>query len=138
MNIRLLAFLSDIENALLADDPAPGDGGTWENSRVVNYGLGLAQLSLTVRAAEGGFEPRGTVSLQMYALADGTTCLKATLNWRGHEASRIISIYSKPGVDWRREARKVAAEWMGGPPPEAEVRPYPVAEERLEAAAIAG
>ena len=116
MNIRLLSFLSDFENALRADDPAPADGGNWECVRTVNYQLGLARLSLTVRTPTGGLEPRGTVMLQFHSLADGTPCLKASINWSGCDERRTIPIFSKPGVEWRSEARKTAAEWMAGPP----------------------
>lgn len=116
MHTRLLSFLTDFQNALLADDPAPADGGTWECGRLVNYQLGLARLSLAVGLPSGGREDRGTVMLQSFALADGTPCLKAMLGWTGREDARGRSIYAKPDVDWRREARQAAAEWMAGPP----------------------
>jgi len=116
MHNRLLSFLTDFQNALLADDPAPADGGTWECGRLVNYQLGLARLTLAVCPPSGGREDRGTVMLQSYALADGTPCLKALLGWAGREDTRGLSIYAKPDVDWRREARQAAAEWMAGPP----------------------
>jgi hypothetical protein len=116
MHNRLLSFLTDFQNALLADDPAPADGGTWECGRMVNYQLGLARLTLAVCLPSAGREERGIVTLQSYALADGTPCLKAMLGWTGLEESRGLSIYAKPDVDWRREARQAAAEWMAGPP----------------------
>jgi len=116
MNTRLLSFLSDFENALVADDPSPGDGGAWQTARAVNYHLGLARLTLTVAASSGPRETRGTVLLQSYALADGTPCLKAALAWAGREGQVLRSVFSKPEVDWKREARKLAAEWMAGPP----------------------
>ncbi len=114
MHTRLLSFLSDIERALAADDPSPEDG-TWETSRSVNYHQGLARLTLDVRTATG-LKPRGSVLLQGYQLADGTPCLKAALSWHGTETGAVRAIYSKPDLDWTREARKVAAEWMAGPP----------------------
>lgn len=116
MHTRLLSFLTDFQNALLADDPAPADGGTWECGRMVNYQLGLARLTLAVCLPSGGREDRGTVMIQSYALADGTSCLKAMLGWAGRKDTRGLPIYAKPDVDWRREARQVAAEWMAGPP----------------------
>lgn len=116
MHDRLLSFLSDLQNALLADDPAPGDGGSWSCGRMVNYQLGLARMTLAVDLPTGGREARGTVMLQSYALADGTPCLKAVLGWTGRENTQIRPIYARPEVDWRREARQVAAEWMAGPP----------------------
>ena len=114
MHTRMLSFLSDLERALAADDPAPDDGN-WETSRTVNYHLGLARLTLAVRTATG-LTPRGTVLLQGYQLADGTPCLKAALSWHGSESTNTRAIYHKPDINWTSEARKVAAEWMAGPP----------------------
>ena len=114
MHTRLLSFLSDIESSLAADDPAPVEGGSWDNSRTVNYHQGLARLNLNVRVAGEAPKPRGSVLLQSYALADGTPCLKAALGWVGRESTVIRAIYSKPGTDWKSEARKIAAEWMSG------------------------
>ncbi len=114
MHSRLLSFLSDIERSLHADDPAPDDG-SWETSRTVNYHLGLARLTLAVKSA-AGLTPRGSILLQGYQLADGTPCLKAAMAWHGSENSGVRAIYSKPDLNWTSEARKVAAEWMAGPP----------------------
>jgi hypothetical protein len=110
----MLSFLSDVERALAADDPAPDDG-SWETFRTVNYHLGLARLTLAVRKSND-VTPRGTVLLQGYQLADGTPCLKASLTWHGSESNVVRAIYSKPEINWTSEARKVAAEWMAGPP----------------------
>lgn len=114
MNTRLLSFLTDIERALAADDPCPEDGA-WEGSRSVNYHQGLARLTLGVRTA-AGLKPRGGIMLQGYLLADGTPCLKAALSWAGSETGAARAIFSKPDINWTSEARKVAAEWMAGPP----------------------
>jgi hypothetical protein len=114
MHTRLLSFLSDLERALMADDPAPLDG-QWETSRTVNYHLGLARLNLSVRNASG-LIARGQVLLQSYQLADGTPCLKAALSWVGTENGITRAIYSKPDINWTSEARKIAAEWMAGLP----------------------
>jgi hypothetical protein len=114
MHSRLLSFLSDIERSLAADDPAPEEG-SWETSRSVNYHLGLARLILAVRTASG-LKPRGSILLQGYQLADGTPCLKAALSWAGSESGAVHAIFSKPDINWTNEARKVAAEWMAGPP----------------------
>ncbi len=111
---RLLSFLSDIERSLAADDPSPSDG-TWSNTRSVNYHMGLARLNLGVKTTQNTLA-RGSILLQSYLLADGTPCLKAALTWTGTESSTVRAIFSKPGVNWVSEARKVAAEWMGGPP----------------------
>jgi hypothetical protein len=119
MHTRLLSFLTDVEKALAADDPAPADG-SWDNSRTINYHLGLARVMLCARTPDGRKETRGSVLLQSYALADGTPCLKAVLSWSGVESSVIRSIYTKPDLNWTSEARKIAAEWMAGPPAKAE------------------
>jgi hypothetical protein len=116
MHHRLLSFLSDLERAITADDPQPGGDGVWSGTRIVNYHLGLARLSLQVRSTTSAPQHRGVVTLQSYALADGTPCLKATLGWAGHEAVRILPVFTKPGLDWTSEARKIAAHWLAGPP----------------------
>jgi len=115
MHTRMLSFLTDIEKALAADDPSPMDG-SWENSRIINYHLGLARLTLGVKDATGKKVERGVILLQSYQLADGTPCLKAALSWTSSSASAVRAIYAKPDVNWTSEARRVAAEWMGGPP----------------------
>jgi hypothetical protein len=115
MHTRLLSFLTDVENALAADDPTPSDG-SWDTSRTINYHLGLARLTLGVRMAGQKTEVRGAILLQCYKLADGTPCLKAALTWTGNTATIVRSIYSKPDVSWTSEARKVGAEWLAGPP----------------------
>jgi hypothetical protein len=125
MHTRLLSFLSDIECSLAADDPAPSDG-TWETTRTVNYNQGLARLVLVVRLPDGKAEPRGTVMLQSYQLADDSTCLKAVMSWAGTDGTSSRSIYAKPDMSWTSEARKVAAEWMAGPP----AKPESAAEEQ--------
>lgn len=124
MNFRLLSFLSDIETSVRADDPEPGEGGAWESVRMANYHLGLARVQLSVRLPDGTNQARGSVALQNYALADGTLCLRVELGWAGRENGKTLFVYSKPGVDWLREARKAAAEWMAGPPAQADTRVY--------------
>ena len=120
MHTRLLSFLSDIECSLAADDPSPSDG-TWETTRTVNYNQGLARLVLGVRLPDKKLEPRGTIMLQSYLMADESTCLKAVLSWSGDNSKTTRSIYAKPEINWTSEARKVAAEWMAGPPAKPEV-----------------
>lgn len=123
---RLLCFFSDIERSLLADDPAP-DEGAWETSRTVNYTLDLARLALNVRHGDQSLHPRGIINLQGFTLADGTSCLKAALTWAGSSAEVMQAIYTKPGLNWTSEARRVAALWMAGPP--AVVASLPAASE---------
>lgn len=122
MHTRLLSFLTDFECSLAADDPAPSDG-SWETTRTVNYNQGLARLMLGVRLPDGKLETRGMVMLQSFLLADQATCLKAVLSWTGSESKVSRSVYAKPETSWVSEARKVAAEWMAGPPAKVEQVP---------------
>ena len=36
------------------------------------------------------------------------------LSWQGMEKIRVYSIYSKPSLDWHREAGQIAAQWLDG------------------------
>jgi hypothetical protein len=116
MHTRLISILTAIEHSLLADDPSPDDG-SWDSVRTVNYSSGIARMRLSVRDPSGALKPRGAVLLQGFRLADESTCLKATLTWHGTETSVTRSVYEKPGTDWTYEARRITAEWAGGPPP---------------------
>lgn len=141
MQSRLLSFLSDFERALLADDPSP-DEGSWQNERAVNYRTGLARVQLTVRLPDGQRRPRGVVLLQGFRLADGVSCLKAQLSWTGTESTSTHAIFTKPGCDWKSEARRLAASWMAGPPANvipvaAPATAVPALEESAVAAATA-
>jgi hypothetical protein len=122
MSNRLLTLLTEIERALIANDPSP-DGGTWDTLRLINFHQGLARLTLSVRSQEGLTSSRGTVLLQDFSLADGTQCVKASLSWTGVEKSVVYSIYSKPQLDWHREAGQIAAQWLDGHLTASEVKP---------------
>jgi hypothetical protein len=111
--MRLISFLSQIERAVLADAPA-ADGPAWTSTRMVNFHHGLARLTLTPRA--GADSAGGAILLQGFALADGSLCLKASLNWHGCEVFPMIAVYSTAQTDWRREAERIAAAWREGPP----------------------
>jgi hypothetical protein len=113
--MRLISFLTDIEKALLAESPAV-DGGAWETSRMVNFHHGLARLTLTPRPAADLPFPPGAIFLQAFALADGSLCLKASLNWRGSKAFPVMSVYSTPTMNWKLEASRIASTWLEGPP----------------------
>lgn len=118
--MRLLSFLSDIERAVIAESPAV-DGGAWETSRMVNFQHGLARLTLTPRASADLPLPGGAVFLQAFVLADGSLCLKASLNWKGSDAFPVIAVYSTPTMNWKLEAAKIASAWLEGPPAHASV-----------------
>lgn len=123
MHTRLLSFFNTIENALAADEPAPDDG-TWQTSRTINYHQGVARLSLAVLKPDHSTLPRGEIQLQSFELPDGSICLRATLGWDGSDAHATHSIYEKPGLDWKREARRIASNWLAGAPaPLAEMEP---------------
>lgn len=113
MSSRLLSLLTDIERALLANAPAP-EGGTWDTLRLVNFRQGLARLTLAVRSPSRVTSATGSILLQGFTLADGSVCLKANLSWQGTDRSAICAVYSKPGTNWRDEARQIADKWLGG------------------------
>ncbi len=113
--MRLLSFLSDIERSLLAESPT-ASGHSWEVSRMVNFHHGLARLTLKPSAGNPGDTPSGTVFLQSFTLADGSLCLKASLNWKGSEALAVVAVYSTPTLNWKNEATRIATTWLQGPP----------------------
>jgi hypothetical protein len=115
MQPRLLSFFSDIERSLEADQPSSPEG-SWQNSRTVNYFQGLARLDLGMRPSGGKIEQKGSILLQGYQLADESPCLKAALTWSGVQGTVTRSIFSNPDMSWTSEARKIAAEWLGGAP----------------------
>jgi hypothetical protein len=113
--MRLLSFLSDIERALIAESPAI-DGGAWATNRMVNFHHGLARLTLTPKAGAEGLLTGGSIFLQAFVLADGSLCLKASLNWKGSDAFPVIAVYSTPTLNWKLEASRIASAWLEGPP----------------------
>jgi len=110
--MRLLSFLTAIERSLSIDEPSPR-AGTWDNTRTINYHQRLARLTLS--AKEGGASaPLGTILLQSFGLADGSTCLKSFLRWKDNPVEVVHAIYEKPETNWEAEARAVAAIWLNG------------------------
>jgi hypothetical protein len=118
--MRLLSFISDIEKALIAESPVV-DGGAWESNRMVNFHHGLARLSLKARPGVELATTGGTIFVQAFVLADGSLCLKASLNWTGSGALPVISVYSTPATNWKLEASRIAMTWIEGPPAEAAI-----------------
>ena len=118
--MRLLSFLSDIERAVIAESPVV-DGGAWETTRMVNFQHGLARLTLTPRASADLPLSGGAIFLQAFVLADGSLCLKASLNWKGSEAFPVLAVYSTPTMNWKLEASKIASAWLEGPPAQASI-----------------
>jgi len=137
MAIRLSSFLSHVERGFSASDPIL-KGGAWDTSRTLNYNIGLGRLSLGVRPGQTLVEPLGAILVQAFDLADGSTCLKVSLSWSGHEDASDCarSIYEKPTVDWTAEASRVAATWLAGPPPKAEIARLHIAEPAEALAAV--
>src|SRR5215217_4771166 len=113
--MRLLSFISDIERALNAQSSA-ADGGKWETQRMINFHHGLARLTLKPRPEVEAVATGGTIFVQAFVLADGSPCLKASLNWKGSDALPIIAVYSTPILNWKIEASRIAAAWLQGPP----------------------
>lgn len=115
MATRLLSSLTQIEQALFKESAA-NNGPIWDVTRMVNYHHGLARMTLTPPSGAEPMQARGAIFLQSYGLADGTLCFKASLNWQGSDSFPVISIFTKPGLDWQAEAAKIAAAWLAGPP----------------------
>jgi hypothetical protein len=111
--MRLLSFLTDIEHALLADDPAPL-GGAWETSRSANYHQGVARLTLAARRPGAASTVLGAITIQEFLLADGSSCLKSFLAWEGSSEEASHAIYETANTQWTSEARRVAASWLAG------------------------
>jgi hypothetical protein len=115
--MRLLSFLTDIERAIRLETNAD-ETAIWDTARIVNFKTGLARLTLTLRETDSGM-PQGTVLVQHFDLANGSFCLKASLNWDGSEPNSIVSVYDTPLLNWKLEAVRIATAWLAGPPAEA-------------------
>ena len=119
MSLRLLSFLNDIEQALLAGAPSEGGNrseGGWEISRMANYGSHLARMTLTPREGDGTRQA-GSIFLQAFELADGVACLKASLHWKNHDRLTMLTVHAKKAADWQQQAASIARTWFSGPPP---------------------
>lgn len=114
--MRLLSFLTDIERAIRLEANA-GDTEVWNSARIVNFPAGLARLTLLAKEADSGM-PSGTVVVQHFRLANGSFCLKASLNWQNSENAQILSVYEIPTLNWKLEAGRIASAWLSGPPAE--------------------
>jgi hypothetical protein len=138
MSIRLSSFLTQVEHGLSADTPVL-KGRAWETSRTLNYQTGLARLSLGARPDAHSVEPLGTILLQAFDLADGSSCLKVSLSWAGHEDATDCarSIFERPELDWSAEASRIAATWLAGPPAQPGIANLRLAEP-VEALAAVG
>jgi hypothetical protein len=110
--MRLLSFLTAVEQSLGLDEPSP-QGGYWNNTRMINYHEGLARLALATRQGSHS-SPLGTVLVQSFHLADGSTCLKTSLKWKDNVSEVVQVIYENQKTDWLAEARTVAAAWLNG------------------------
>jgi hypothetical protein len=137
MAIRLSSFLAHVERGLSANDPVL-KGGSWDTSRTLNYNIGLGRLALSVRPGQNLAEPLGSILVQAFDLADGSTCLKVSLSWAGREDASDCarSIFEKSSVDWDAEASQVAASWLAGPPAKAEIAKLLIAEPAEALAAV--
>lgn len=111
--MRLLSFLTDIERAIRIEANAD-EGAIWDATRIVNFKTGLGRLTLTSREPDSGF-PAGGLLIQHFALANGSFCVKASLNWEGGEGSSVISVYETPALNWKLEASRIATAWLAGP-----------------------
>lgn len=112
--MRLLSFLTAIERTLLSERSA-SDGSTWECSRMINFHRGLARLTLQRGPKAQLTSTAGTIFLQAFTLANGSSCLKATLAWNGSETLPVLAVFSTPKTGWKREASRIGAAWLNGP-----------------------
>lgn len=103
---RLLSFLTLVENALIDE----GCAGLQQPAvRSVNFHKNLARMAF----ADGS----GAILLQTFVLADGESCVKASVTWAGADAVVTESVFPKGNVfDWQSAASRVARAWMAGPP----------------------
>lgn len=129
--MRLLSFLTDVERAIRLEANA-GDDAIWDSARIVNFKTGLGRLTLTLREADTGM-PQGTVLVQHFALANGSFCLKAFLNWEGTSTGSMLSVYDTPALNWKLEANRIASAWLAGPTAVATLSTSSMAEERIAA-----
>ena len=83
---------------------------------MVNFHHGLARLTLRPRTSCSATILGGTVFLQAFTLADGSLCLKASLNWKGSESLGVVAIHTTPNLNWKNEASRIASMWLQGPP----------------------
>jgi len=123
--MRLLSFLTEIERAIRMEANAD-ETSIWTASRIVNFGAGLARLTLTCNDDSG--MPSGTILIQHFALASGDVCLKANLSWEGSEEHSILSVYETPLLNWKLEANRIATGWLAGPPAKSVSMPTPDSE----------
>ena len=115
MSTRLLSFLNDVEQALIADPAAQGHND-WDIARMVNYDNHLARMTLTPKRGEASAGQAGSIFLQAYELANDTACLKASLHWNGQNQYTMLTVHAKVSSDWREEAGRIAKVWFAGPP----------------------
>lgn len=114
--MRLLSFLTEIERAIRMEANAD-ETSIWTATRIVNFGAGLARLTLTCHDDSG--MPSGNILIQHYSLASGDVCLKASLGWEGSEERSVLSVYETPTLNWKLEANRIATGWLAGPPAQA-------------------
>jgi len=107
MASRLLSLLSLVESALKRDAAAAGTSIV-SVRRIVNYPKGLARLTIN--------EGAGIIGFQHFDLADGETCVRATVTWADREEAGHAEIYPQGAeFDWPAAASRVAGVWIAGP-----------------------
>lgn len=111
--MRLLSFLTDIERAIRLEANA-SETEIWRATRMVNFQTGLGRLILGSLDADSGM-PQGAIIVQHFSLANGSFCLKASLEWQGSRSATILNVYDTPLLNWRGEANRIASAWLAGP-----------------------
>ena len=125
MSTRLLSFLTSIEHAL-SQETGTAPVVKWSSQRSVNFKDGLARVILTP-PADADSSSGGAILLYSFLLSDGSLTLKAVLSWDRSPATVRVSLHAKPAVDWKSEARQIAATWLAGPPAAATIEAGPSA-----------
>jgi len=124
MSTRLLSFLTSIEHAL-SQETGTAPVVKWSSQRSVNFKDGLARVILTPPADAADPSLGGAILLYSFLLSDGSLTLKAVLSWDRSPATVRVSLHAKPTVDWKAEARQIAAAWLAGPPAAATIEAGP-------------
>ncbi len=110
MSVRLLSFLSAIENALRSGPALPA-GRELTTTRIVDYRKGIARMNVRLPAADGA-ERRGNIQLQQLTTAEGRACLRASLAWDVAPPSVGVDIFGTAETVWKAEAGRLARAWL--------------------------
>jgi hypothetical protein len=109
--VRFLSLLTDVQQAIALQVPQP-DNGVWEFTRNINYHKQIARLNLGVRSRHGDLQIIGMITVQLFELTEGNSCVKAHMSYLDYPETKVVSIYPKEGIDWKVEAKHVSDAWF--------------------------